>query len=394
MGRHYTLTPSFQALPDYAVTTSSGASVVPGTDDIDNHCHDCETPVTLPFPVRFYDQTFTSANVSSNGFLQFNGNGFDQGGACIPNSSFNNVIAAHWSHLYTSDAASGQGIFTSVSGTAPDRIFNIEWRARYCCVNGPPTENFEIRLYESQNRIDLVYGATALALSDPSGIDFGIGVQRDAGQCQFTALSCGTAPPPGTRYTLTIPSAVTVTGAVSRKTHGGAGTFDIPMPLTGTSGVECRTTGGTNDYTLAVSFSDNVNVTGTPQAQITSGTGCVGSSGTCTGNVSFSGNSITVPLTNVANGQVINIRLNGVNGIDFNIPMGLLVGDANGNRTVNASDVSQTKARVGQAVDATNFRSDVNANGAINAGDVSLVKSRAGTALPASFSRVSPDRIR
>jgi len=49
--------------------------------------------------------------------------------------------------------------------------------------------------------------------------------------------------------------------------------------------------------------------------------------------------------------------------------MGVLAGDTNANRTVNAADVAQTKARLGQAVAGTNFRSDVNANGAINAAD-------------------------
>ena len=56
--------------------------------------------------------------------------------------------------------------------------------------------------------------------------------------------------------------------------------------------------------------------------------------------------------------------------------MSVLVGDVNTNGTVNASDVAQTKSRVGQPVDQTNFQSDVNVNGAINASDVSFVKSR------------------
>jgi hypothetical protein len=176
--------------------------------------------------------------------------------------------------------------------------------------------------------------------------------------------------------------------AVSRKTHGGAGTFDIAMPLTGSSGVECRTTGGTSDYTLVVTFSGNVTVTGSPQAQVTSGTGCVGSSGACAGNVSVSGAVVTVPLTNIANAQVINVRINGVNSasdqpaVDVDIPMGILWGDTNGNRAVNAADVSQTKSRSGQAVDGTNFRSDVNASGSINAGDAALCKQYSGTSLP------------
>src|SRR4029077_3566239 len=132
----------------------------------------------------------------------------------------------------------------------------------------------------------------------------------------------------------------------------------------------------------------NVTVTGSPQAQVTSGTGCVGTAGVCTGNVSVSGAVVTVPLTNIANAQVINVRINGVNGasdqpaVDINIPMGILRGDTNGNRTVNAADVAQTKGRLGQTVDATNFRSDLNANGAINSGDVAMVKANLGTGLP------------
>jgi hypothetical protein len=138
-----------------------------------------------------------------------------------------------------------------------------------------------------------------------------------------------------------------------------------------------------------VTFSGNVTVTGNPQAQVTLGSGCVGSSGTCTGNVTVSGNTVTVPLTNIANAQTINVRINGVNGgaidtpaTDFTIPMSILIGDTNANGTVNAADVAQTKSRLGQTVGATNFRSDVNTNGSINAGDVAIVKQNSGTSLP------------
>ena len=62
--------------------------------------------------------------------------------------------------------------------------------------------------------------------------------------------------------------------------------------------------------------------------------------------------------------------------------MGVLLGDTNGNGTVNASDVSQTKAQAGQVVTMSNFRTDVNVNGSINSSDVGAVKSQAGTSLP------------
>jgi len=178
-------------------------------------------------------------------------------------------------------------------------------------------------------------------------------------------------------------SPLSITSAVSRKTHGAAGNFDIPLPLTGADGVECRTTGGTNDFTMVVTFSTSVTVTGSPQAQLTMGTGCVGSGGACTGNVSVSGSVVTVPLTNIANAQNITVQINGVNGSNnFSIPMGMLIGDTNANRTVNAADIAQTKSRLGQTVDGTNFRSDVNANAAINAADSALIKGHLGTSIP------------
>ena len=186
----------------------------------------------------------------------------------------------------------------------------------------------------------------------------------------------------------TCPAALQVTSAVSRKVHGNAGTFDINLPLTGTSGIECRSTSGTNDYTIIVTFGSNVTVTGNPQAQVTLGTGCVGSGGTCTGNVTVSGNVVTIPLTNIANAQTINVRINGVNNAadapdtDFTISMSILIADTNANATVNAADVAQTKGRLGQTVGATNFRSDVNANGSINAADTAIVKQNSGTSLP------------
>ncbi|MGH9697027.1 MAG: FG-GAP-like repeat-containing protein, partial [Bryobacteraceae bacterium] len=189
---------------------------------------------------------------------------------------------------------------------------------------------------------------------------------------------------PNTLSILLRDCALTPTGVVSRKTHGNAGSFDIDLPLAGSPGIECRAAGGTNDYTMIATFSGNVSVTGNPQAQVTLGTGTIGSGGVGNGGmVTINGNTVIIPLTNVASVQTINVTLFGVNGIgNVVIPMSVLVGDANGNGVVNAADVAQTKSRIGQAVDQTSFRSDVNADGNLNASDVAIIKSRAGTGLP------------
>ncbi len=164
--------------------------------------------------------------------------------------------------------------------------------------------------------------------------------------------------------------------AFSRKTHGAAGTFDVPLPLTDNVGIECRSGGTTNDYQMIINFMTTVTV---GSASVTSGTGSVSS-------FSVSGSQVTVNLTGVTTAQRITVTLFNVNdGTHMgNVPvsMGVLVGDVNGNAAVNASDVSLTKAQVGQPVTGSNFREDVNASGTITATDVALVKSKVGTALP------------
>ena len=175
-----------------------------------------------------------------------------------------------------------------------------------------------------------------------------------------------------------------IQSVASRKTHSFAGDFDLNLPLTGTPGIESRGGGSTSDYTMIVTFNANVSITGDPQAAVTSGIGKIGTGGVDNGgHVIIANNLVTIPLTNVANAQTIQVTLYGVNSsTNLVIAMSILVGDTNGNGSVNASDVSQIKSRVGQQISATNFRCDVNANGYIDAADVAITKSRAGSGLP------------
>src|SRR5438876_11333237 len=127
---------------DYTFTTGSGI-IVYGITDTGNHCDDCITAIALPFPVTFYDQTFFSVGISSNGNLQFTGvNELDFANACPPTATVIDLIAPYWQDLHDEDTANGQGVFTTVSGTAPNRIFNIEFRENLFGVAGPPLLDF------------------------------------------------------------------------------------------------------------------------------------------------------------------------------------------------------------------------------------------------------------
>ncbi len=170
--------------------------------------------------------------------------------------------------------------------------------------------------------------------------------------------------------------AVSVLGfvkAVSRKTHGSAGTFDINLPPAGSPAIECRTGGPTGDHQVVFTFAAPVTV----------------GSATCGGNpatTSTSGNEITVNCTAVPNAQTITISLLGVNDGtntgDLSVPMGVLIGDVNGSGRVDAADVSLVRQQTLQQVTPDNLREDINASGRIDAADVSIARQQTLTSLP------------
>jgi hypothetical protein len=169
---------------------------VAGTTDIGNHCDDCTTNITFPFPVNLYGSTFTSGDVGSNGNLQFGGAVTYFGSSCpLPNLNLGEAILPYQDDLSTDPAispdcsmfASGCGVFTSVSGTAPNRVFNIEWRTGY--YNRAGTANFELRFYEDNpSCFDVIYGSTV-----DNGLSEVSGVQQSAAGPGVTTFSCHAA---------------------------------------------------------------------------------------------------------------------------------------------------------------------------------------------------------
>ncbi len=178
-----TITPTGCANPNYQFIQDTGASIVPGTTDTGNHGDDVVTTITLPFAYSLYGISFSSVNVSSNGNMQFGNLNSAYSNTCLPATALGAAILAHWDDLRTD--GTGHGIFTSVSGTMPNRIFNIEWRTIY--FGTTQTANFEARLYEGQSRFDLIYGTVA-----QSGSSATIGVQNSSGAL-FTQYLCNSA---------------------------------------------------------------------------------------------------------------------------------------------------------------------------------------------------------
>jgi hypothetical protein len=164
---------------------------------------------------------------------------------------------------------------------------------------------------------------------------------------------------------------------VSRKSHGTGGDFDLELRLSGEPAVESRNSAG--QHTVLVTFTN----------PLMSGNAAIGSgTGTVNGGPTFANNTMTVHLSGDAGLQTLTLLLRNVTDSfshvmpETSVRMTTLVGDTNGNRTVNAGDSAQTKAASGVALDSSNFRADVNRSGSVTASDVGEAKAAAANTVP------------
>jgi hypothetical protein len=181
-------------IPSYTFAVA-GRSFVPGVDDIGNHCDNCSTAIALPFPVTLYDQTYTAATAGSNGQMIFGVpyDNFDITCSPFGNITATYVMAPYWADQCTTGcgttACTGCGIFATTTGTAPNRVFYVEFRTQYS--NQTTTLlDYEIALFENGTPpFQYIYGniIPAPAANDSELV---IGVKRD--DVNFTQYACDT----------------------------------------------------------------------------------------------------------------------------------------------------------------------------------------------------------
>jgi hypothetical protein len=173
-------------------------------------------------------------------------------------------------------------------------------------------------------------------------------------------------------------TAPTITSAVSRKAHGGAGSFDIDiLPGTATEDRIGGTTQVVVGFDMPVAAADGT----------LDGNEIVLSSGTVS-SATIDGSTLTINMSGATNLSCLLITLNGISctpdpelsGIMLPAVLKVrqLYGDANGDGQVASGDITQVKSSSGQVTNGTNFRRDVNADGQVASGDITIVKSRSG----------------
>jgi hypothetical protein len=134
----------------------------------------------LPFNFTFAGTSYSSVKISSNGNIHFGTASSAYSNVAIPNTANPNaLIAALWDDL---NPSVGGAIYTTTSGTAPNRTFVIEWRGVPRYGAGTNGATFEIQLDETTNQIWIVYQDTDFgSTSYNAGASATSGVENAAG---------------------------------------------------------------------------------------------------------------------------------------------------------------------------------------------------------------------
>jgi CSLREA domain-containing protein len=167
--------------------------------------------------------------------------------------------------------------------------------------------------------------------------------------------------------------------AVSRKSHGGAGTFNLPLSIVA-SGVNHNPTvepRQSSTSTIVMTFDQSVV---SADVAVIEGTATVGA-------VTFSGPDVIVPLTGVLDQQYVTVSATNVqsaftSGGSGSVRIGFLLGDVSQNRVVSLADLGLVNAQLSQPVTAANFLKDVNGSGSITLADKGLTNANLTRALP------------
>ncbi len=250
----YTFTPSSGTF-----TALAGATVItPVSGDSDDGRF---SPVPIGFTFKFDGTNFTQVSACTNGWMSFptatnfaRVNTLD-GTIGGPNRPY--VAPFFDDH----DMVSGSVSYLT-TGASPNRVFTLQWlNARWDYLGTAPAISFQVKLYETTNRVQFIYRQEAGAIAmDPNSFGASIGLAgTTTGSGQYLSLNnsgaaptasstletlnISTKPANGQTYTfapmVVTASSVSVSGRVS--TDNGRGLKNAFVTLTDSQGAT-RTT--------------------------------------------------------------------------------------------------------------------------------------------------------
>ena len=157
--------------------------------------------INLGFTFHFNNIDYTQISIQSNGWIAM-GPTTTSSYTPLSTGTVNNIIAALGRDIQGNGATSV--LMSLVEGTAPDRVFTIQWShyKRYGTSYVGDDFNFQIKLYETSGLVKVVYGPfTAVNNAAPPTIQVGLRGNSDADFNNRTTTTDWTASTAGTTNT-------------------------------------------------------------------------------------------------------------------------------------------------------------------------------------------------
>lgn len=187
--------------PNYVFTSSTGATISSGgTLVAGSQTDDAVVSATTPFAFSVYGTNVAAAStirLSTNGTIQLVASGGTSSltNGALPAGAFGAAtptLFPYWDDLdMTSTITTGGGIYSEVTGAAPNRVWKLEWRAKHfvsAAVASAPDTNFAVYFRENSETFEYVY-ALAGSGTFAGGASATVGVQAANAGTNFTQFS-------------------------------------------------------------------------------------------------------------------------------------------------------------------------------------------------------------
>lgn len=183
------------------------------------------TLIPIGFTFKYNGTDYTQLGACTDGFVQLGASINLQNATITYNNLeytvYRNVLAPLWDDIMVS----ANGLRYETSGAAPNRVFTIQWSGVYWNnSSAAPVIEFQLKLYETTNRIEFIYNQLAGAVTRGVGV---MGMNTTgSGAGSFLTLSDASASP-----VVSYDNSFLYTN--KKPATGQVYAFFIPLPCTG-----------------------------------------------------------------------------------------------------------------------------------------------------------------
>ncbi|MGE5621103.1 MAG: T9SS type A sorting domain-containing protein [archaeon] len=127
------------------------------------------TATNIGFSFNYAGTAYETFQVSTNGFLRFGSDLASATSADALDGTLRRIIAPLWDNLSVGSTATD--ITYLLEGTSPNRILTVEWKnVKWSKTATAANAEFQVKLYETSNKIEIIYGNMAAPTSGGASI--------------------------------------------------------------------------------------------------------------------------------------------------------------------------------------------------------------------------------